>query len=179
MLHDAFWQLCLIHARPCGHLVVLFVAPQCVHLQLIQIDFGQIGVRFVAVVFRLFSTALRTSALNSTFVKVTNVYVMGLRKQTVENFALENKCHCSDHKTVKQSITCGSMLNFRRLVVTVFCIRLLYDALPAAFRHRSFSSIKQHIWSVGPRESSSPVLNPLFMMVKLPVSSMLFTITFI
>lgn len=44
-----------------------------------------------------------------------------------------------------RALTCGSIFSFRRLVVTVFCIRLLYDALPAAFLHRSLSSIKQHI----------------------------------
>lgn len=60
------------------------------------------------------------------------------------------------------SHTIGSLCSFRRLLVTVFCTRLLYDALPAAFLHRSLSSIKQHTWSVGPRESSSPVLKPLF-----------------
>lgn len=63
---------------------------------------------------------------------------------------------------VALALTFGSIFSFRRLVVTVFCIRLLYDALPAAFPHRSLSSIKQHIWSVGPLESSSPVLKPLF-----------------
>lgn len=68
--------------------------------------------------------------------------------------------HNTSYET-KQTLTCGSMLNFKRRVVTVFCIRLLYEALPAAFRHRSPSSIKQQIWSAGPRESSSPVLNPL------------------
>lgn len=67
-----------------------------------------------------------------------------------------------------QSLTAGSMLNFKRLEVTVFCIRLLYDAFPAMFLHRSFSSIKQHCWSVGPRESSSPVLKPLFMFANHP-----------
>lgn len=59
------------------------------------------------------------------------------------------------------ALTDGSFINLSRRVVTVFAILLLYDALPAALRHRSLSSIRQHIWSVGPRESSSPVLNPL------------------
>lgn len=58
------------------------------------------------------------------------------------------------------------MLSLRRLVVTVFWMRLLYDALPAVFLHLSLSSIKQHIWSVGPRESSSPVLNPFILFDK-------------
>lgn len=64
---------------------------------------------------------------------------------------------------VKHSHTVESMLNLRRLWVTVFWMRLLYDAFPAAFRHRSLSSMRQQIWSVGPLESSSPVLKPFIL----------------
>lgn len=53
-----------------------------------------------------------------------------------------------------------SILKFSFLCVTVFWMRLLYDAFPAGLVQRSPFSIKQQIWSVGPRESSSPVLKP-------------------
>lgn len=53
-----------------------------------------------------------------------------------------------------------SILKFSLLCVTVFWMRLLYDAFPAGLVQRSPFSIKQQIWSVGPRESSSPVLKP-------------------
>lgn len=58
--------------------------------------------------------------------------------------------------------TWASMFSLSLLSATVFWMRLLYDALPAGRLHRSPSSTRQHIWSELPRESSSPVLNPLF-----------------
>lgn len=56
-----------------------------------------------------------------------------------------------------------------RLWVTVFCMRLLYDAFPAIFLQFNPSSTKQHIWlaTPPPLESSSPVLNPLFILLKI------------
>lgn len=53
-----------------------------------------------------------------------------------------------------------SMLSWSLRWVTVFWIRLLYEAFPAGLEHLSPLSTRQHTWSVGPRESSSPVLNP-------------------
>lgn len=89
------------------------------------------------------------------------------RKENSQQLEMWLQRRSNDAEKVRAMPTCGSMLNFRRLDVTVFCIRLLYEALLAAYRHRSLSSIRQQIWSAGPRESSSPELNPLFIFVSI------------
>lgn len=86
--HTYICQLCLIHARPRGHLVMLLVPSQCVHLQLVEIDLWQIGVSFIAVFLRILSASLRSCTLDATLVKVAYVKVWRLRKQTQTNTML-------------------------------------------------------------------------------------------
>lgn len=72
-------QLGLVHSRPRRNLVVFLIAPQGVHLQLIKVHLWQIGVGLIAVFFRILSASLRSGALDSTLVKVTDVDMLRLR----------------------------------------------------------------------------------------------------
>lgn len=83
-----------------------------------------------------------------------------LNKCTTTTSHVKNYVTNSVMRSKQWVLTELSILKFSLLCVTVFWMRLLYDAFPAGLVQRSPFSIKQQIWSVGPRESSSPVLKP-------------------
>lgn len=66
-------QLCLIHSRSRWYFIVSFIPSKCIYLQLIQIHFWQICVRFIAIILGIFSTSSRPGILNSCLMKITDV----------------------------------------------------------------------------------------------------------
>lgn len=126
-----------------------------------------IVIRFTRIFLRVFSSALLlfgSCTLYYLLMIITNVYMTCL--ELCEFVLLMQYVHA-------QYLTIESKLSFNLRCVTVFCIRLLYEALPADWEHRSPSSTRQQIWSPAPLESSSPVLYPFILNVLLWLGNMI------
>lgn len=58
---------------------MFFITTQCIYLQLIQINFGQIGIGFIAVIFRILSTTFRSGTLDASLMEITYIDMRGLK----------------------------------------------------------------------------------------------------
>lgn len=153
MLHDCVREPSLVHAGPRRHLVYLLVASQRIHLERVEVHLGIVGVGFVAVILRVLAPLLVAGRLNLCLVKVADVNVTCLARETNTNLQfyfitrlkLKHKhAHTHNHHThsytpsysmpfihqeeifrVEPTLTVESMVSRSFFWATVFWMRLL------------------------------------------------------
>lgn len=73
MSHQAVCQLSFVETRATWNFELLLVTPKSVHLQLVEIDVGMLGVCFARVILRVLPSPLCSHTLNEIFVVITNI----------------------------------------------------------------------------------------------------------
>ena len=109
-------------------------------------------IRFPWIIFRIFSLSFSSQTLYQFFVMIAYVNMAGLRIKNKKRGIFRHPMFILDLRLISlllkyPRLTLLSMCNLSFLWVTVFWMRLLYEAFPASRPHLRPASTRQHCWS--------------------------------